>query len=361
MVLSSMVFVGGLMFANAAAADAVARATFVNGDVQVRNANGTMRPLARGGELSNGDSIVTGANGSAQLNFADNSRLAVRPDSEVTVDEFKMSGNGSDEGFILRLTRGALRSITGLIGQRNKKNFSLRTPVATIGIRGTDFEAVHVPLDGGKAFGGNVDPGTYNKVYAGGTHLMSNAGAIDLNINETGFIGIGGKNAQTGPVKIDQLPAGILKIINAAPIIGKAGSDKPDAGTPAADGNPKPAASTDLKLDSSALKTTTLPTTTEITKLPTTTTINTSTLSTVNSTTLKTIDSSTLSTTTVAPATTTTLSPSTTLNTSTLSTTTLTTSPTTTTISPTTTTINTAPVLTSPTTTLKLDSAIITK
>jgi hypothetical protein len=341
----------------AVAAEAVARATFVSGSVQARSGSGEMRTLIRGGELHRGDTIVTGDGASAQLTFADNSRIAVRASTEFAIDDFRM---GNDEGFILRLTRGALRSITGLIGQRNKGNFSLRTPVATIGIRGTDFEAVHIPEGGANAFGGGVDPGTYNKVYAGGTQLVSKAGKIDLNINEIGFIGIGG-SAGAGPVKIDQLPPGIIKVINAAPIVSKTDAAPADAGAPGTSEAKASSSAGTVDADTSTLQLDTKPVTT--TKLPTTTlnstTIKSLDVKTLDSTSIKTLDSSTLGTTTLDKSTLT----NTTLDSSTLkSTTTL--SPTTTTVSPTTTTITTLPKTTttiSPTTidTTKLNTTTI--
>jgi hypothetical protein len=335
-ILLMLALLPGLTALARAEGGAVARATFVSGDVKARSSAGTMRPLTRGGELNAGDTVVTGAGASAQLTFADNSRLAVRAATEFAIDEFRMGG---DEGFVLRLTRGALRSITGLIGQRNKKNFSLRTPVATIGIRGTDFEAVHVPQGGTGAIGGGVDPGTYNKVYAGGTEMMSKAGKIDLGINEVGFIGLAGGAGGGGPVKIDQLPAGIIKVIDAAPIVGKAEPAAPDAapggepaaGAPATGGTD--ASTTTLKLDSKTLTTTKLPTATiDSTSLKTLDTKAT----TLDSSTLKTLDTA------ISP-TTTTLDKATlgtTLDSSAIKTTTL----------PTTTT--TVPVTTLPTTTI---------
>ncbi len=207
------------------AGDAIGRATFVFGDVQARDRDGASRALARGGDLYTGDVIVTGADGIAQFHFVDDSRMVVRRSSEVALDEFQF-GAGS-ERMVVRLAFGALRSISGLIGRHNKENVTFRTQVATIGIRGTDFEAVHIPLDRPDllAPGQPVEPGTYNKVYAGGTQLVSKVGTLELGVNEAGFIGVE-QGLGKLPVKIPQLPPSILKVISETPKLSKVGPGK---------------------------------------------------------------------------------------------------------------------------------------
>ena len=203
----------------AAQAAPIAKATFVIGDVRARNAQGIARPLVRDNPLEAGETVITGPRSVAQLIFVDQTRVAIRPTSEVGIDQFNYSADtaGETDSMVLRLARGALRSVTGLIGIRNHQHFSLNTPVATIGIRGTDFEAVHIPEEGG--FGeGKIPPGTYNKVYTGGTVMTTKAGVIELKINETGFVGLGAKAVASVPTKIDQLPPEIVKVINSVPM-----------------------------------------------------------------------------------------------------------------------------------------------
>ena len=202
-------------------AAAIAKATFVIGDVHARNAQGIARALVRDNELEAGETVITGPRSVAQLIFVDQTRVAIRPTSEVGIDQFNYSADtaGETDSMVLRLARGALRSVTGLIGIRNHQHFSLNTPVATIGIRGTDFEAVHIPEEGG--FGeGKIPPGTYNKVYTGGTAMTTKAGVIELKLNETGFVGLSVKAGVLLPTKIDQLPAAIINVINSVPVPG---------------------------------------------------------------------------------------------------------------------------------------------
>ena len=62
-----------------------------------------------------------------------------RPNTEFKVEDYHFSGqaDGSEKGFF-KLVKGSLRAITGLIGKSNKQAWRMNTPVATIGIRGTE-------------------------------------------------------------------------------------------------------------------------------------------------------------------------------------------------------------------------------
>jgi len=68
--------------------------------------------------------------------------MSLSPDTEFKVEEYSFEGkqDGSEKSFF-NLVKGGLRAITGAIGHTNKKNYRLNTPVATIGIRGTEFLA----------------------------------------------------------------------------------------------------------------------------------------------------------------------------------------------------------------------------
>ena len=83
-----------------------------------------------------GDVIRTGRDGTAQILLRDNTRLVVGPNSYMTVDRFVFSGNRAD-AINLNAVRGAFRFITGL---SPKKSYLIKTPSATIGVRGTRFD-----------------------------------------------------------------------------------------------------------------------------------------------------------------------------------------------------------------------------
>lgn len=121
------------------AATAVGHLDFAFGKTTATAADGAMRTLAKKSEIFEGDSIQTG-DGRIQIRFTDNSYIALQANTLFKVDEYKWSGkaDGSEKASY-NLAKGSLRTITGLIGHTNKKAYEIRTPTATIGIRGTAF------------------------------------------------------------------------------------------------------------------------------------------------------------------------------------------------------------------------------
>lgn len=146
-------------------ASVAGRFQFVAGDVRIVSADGRERPAIKGGEVNEKESILSGKTGSAQLRMVDDGIVAVRPETSLRIDEYKLADkeSGAERGFF-SLLKGGFRSITGLIGRGNKDSYGIRTPSATIGIRGTDHETVHLTT----ALP-NLPEGTYNKVNTGAT------------------------------------------------------------------------------------------------------------------------------------------------------------------------------------------------
>ncbi len=120
---------------------------FSAGPVTVKRANAAPNALAKGNPVENGDEIQTGANGQAQVRFTDGSLVAVQPNSRMSVRGYAYGGEPKTDSFLLDLLQGGLRTITGLIGKRNRDNYKVFTATATVGIRGSAFY-VHYNPDG---------------------------------------------------------------------------------------------------------------------------------------------------------------------------------------------------------------------
>ena len=87
-----------------------------------------------------------------------------------------------------------MRSITGWIGKLNPVSYAIRTPTATIGVRGTDHEPhVILPPEPGQLAVG--EPGTYDKVNQGSTVMKSDRGSVVLQPNQAGFAAHGASEA----------------------------------------------------------------------------------------------------------------------------------------------------------------------
>lgn len=121
-----------------------ATATAVMGNVKMAPAKGSVEVLAIGQRIESGTRIDTGDGSSAVLRFDDGQTIALAANTSYRVDDFRFNPHKPEEGsFVSTLFRGALRAITGLIGESNKKNVAVKTDTATIGIRGTDFNLHH--------------------------------------------------------------------------------------------------------------------------------------------------------------------------------------------------------------------------
>lgn len=133
----SCLMVAGVFVAASASAQ-VGTFQFVIGDVRVRNAAGVERPAVQGATVNERDTIVSGASGEAQLLMVDNAFVAIRRNTELRIDQYNYKGrNDGSESGVLHLVKGTFRALTGLIVRSNKQNFTMKTAVSTIGIRGT--------------------------------------------------------------------------------------------------------------------------------------------------------------------------------------------------------------------------------
>ena len=91
------------------------------------------------------DLVKTGAAGSTDLQFLDNTHLVVGPNGEVKLDEFVYDASTVTGGGQISLKVGAFRYQSGEL--KNKENVKLVTPTATMTIRGTHL-VIFVGLDG---------------------------------------------------------------------------------------------------------------------------------------------------------------------------------------------------------------------
>jgi len=84
------------------------------------------------------DNVQTG-NGRVEITFVDNSKVKITEHSKLVIDDFVYTGNPNTSKMALKFASGTVRFATGQTGTINKQNINLKTPVATIAVRGTDF------------------------------------------------------------------------------------------------------------------------------------------------------------------------------------------------------------------------------
>ena len=175
---------------------------FVVGDVKLITRTGETRALLKGAEVNEGDRIVSAVDGSAQIRMIDGGLIAIRPSTEMGFDTYRYGGKeDGSESAVLSLLRGGFRTITGIIGRTNKRNYLIHTETATIGIRGTDHEPMVIlpPALGQVAI---APAGTYDKVNVGVAYIRTDAGSVDIQPNQVGFAPV----TKAAPVILPKIP-----------------------------------------------------------------------------------------------------------------------------------------------------------
>lgn len=95
------------------------------------------RVLETKSQVFAGDVVTTDKTGNAQILFRDDTRLVIGPSSEITIDKFVFADTSTARELTINAIRGAFRFITG---SSQKQAYTINTPTATIGVRGTAFD-----------------------------------------------------------------------------------------------------------------------------------------------------------------------------------------------------------------------------
>lgn len=94
----------------------------------------------RGSLVYEGDLLVTEATGFLQIRMIDEAFISLRSNSRLKIKGYVYDAKEPKNNRVnLLLEEGVVRSVTGKSGEMNRKRFRLSTPVAAIGVRGTDF------------------------------------------------------------------------------------------------------------------------------------------------------------------------------------------------------------------------------
>ena len=135
----SIGLLGAVLSLCSVAAVEVGEVTFARGVLTGQVDGEQPRLIGKGVALQNGETLNTGSRGFALIELSDGTRMTLRPNTTFKIDEIKTE-TGNESAF-LSLIRGGLRAITGFISKASPKAFQINTSVATIGIRGTEFDA----------------------------------------------------------------------------------------------------------------------------------------------------------------------------------------------------------------------------
>jgi len=92
-----------------------------------------------GTKVRESDVVVTGPDGSVGITFLDASLLSAGPNSTLAIDRFAFDSTTNQGAFETSLRSGTLSAVSGKIAKQSPDAMKVRTPVAILGARGTEF------------------------------------------------------------------------------------------------------------------------------------------------------------------------------------------------------------------------------
>jgi hypothetical protein len=143
---------------------------------EVARVKGAQRnPIAAGESVFRDEAIQTGADSLAKLVFLDQTNLSIGPNARVALNQYVYSEDRPAGKVALNLLRGTYRFVTGDL---DKNSYEIKTPVATIGVRGTEFD---VSTTGAR---------TVVTLLHGEVRVCTRSGRACLTLNQPGQIAI---------------------------------------------------------------------------------------------------------------------------------------------------------------------------
>src|SRR5882762_4497602 len=180
--MRSLIILLGLLSAPGLASAQAGRFLLAVGDVVVARGPAEIR-AATGTPVQSGDTIRVGPASNAQIRMTDESIVGLRPGTVFRIDAYEYSGQAEPRS-IFSLLKGGFRTVTGAIGRlHNRERYAVRTPTATIGIRGTHYTVVHCDNDCGGADRGSISNGTYGGVTDGRIEVVNQTGEHEFAAN----------------------------------------------------------------------------------------------------------------------------------------------------------------------------------
>ncbi|MGB0852848.1 MAG: FecR family protein [Pikeienuella sp.] len=125
--------------------------------------------------------VYTKQYGSMDIKLEDGTDLVVQENSSLVIDKYVYAGPGKAGSLAISLSRGAMRMVSG---KMSKPSYTINTPVATIGVRGTTFTLAVTEEETGVW----VEDGT----------VVANAGGQNFEINAPGYASCGGGGCTVG-------------------------------------------------------------------------------------------------------------------------------------------------------------------
>jgi hypothetical protein len=119
----------------------------LEGKGKIKRTDGAKVDLEQSLDVFSYDEVMTGQ-GRTAIDFIDDTRVEVTEHSKLIIDEFVYDPANNQGGLTLTAALGTVRYASGQIAKDYKDNVKIKTPTATIGVRGTDFAMIVDELGG---------------------------------------------------------------------------------------------------------------------------------------------------------------------------------------------------------------------
>ena len=136
----ALVFVPVLFGAISSAASSIGLVKVADGLATVQRGDATLRAHP-GLALQEGDILRTGADGRMGVVLRDDSRLSLGPESEIQISSFVFAPAEGRLALVAKMAHGVLAFVSGRIAKLSPDAVRIETPVAILGVRGTQFLA----------------------------------------------------------------------------------------------------------------------------------------------------------------------------------------------------------------------------
>jgi hypothetical protein len=187
-------FVWLALFGSGALAAGAGTVTHLSGTLSVQRSDGGVRILSQKSEVNPGDVLTTQRDSYAQINFSDGSSLTMRPNTQIKIEQYHfVQDRPQEDNSFLRLVKGGLRTVTGLVGKRgNQDAYKIGTNTATIGIRGSSGDTIDSSTGGCEGVTPGCDKllaGVYHTTYTGSYIMQNEGGSQIIGEGQFGFSG----------------------------------------------------------------------------------------------------------------------------------------------------------------------------
>ena len=174
--------------------------------------------VSKGTGIEMNDTITT-SKAKLNLTFEDDTKVAITQQSKLVIDDFVYDPSTSTGKLAMKVAMGTVRYASGSIAHNNRENVRIRTPTATIGVRGTDFTMTVDEI--GRSLVILLptcpDPKKPDECWTGEIEVMTDVGSVIMNQAFQATVVASASSAPTTPKIIDSLDLRIDNLLIISP------------------------------------------------------------------------------------------------------------------------------------------------